>query len=205
MIKNLLFDMGGVIFQQDTPEAVRRFRQAGLDPEKYMGEYGQKEFFLEVETGQIDASAFCSRMAEATGRDSVSYEEARYCWLGFIRSVEQQRLECLAELRKSYHLCLLTNTNPFIMDYMRSPESSTTGIPVAQYFDSLFCSHEMQLYKPHPDFFHFALTTDGMKAEECVFIDDSLKNVRAAESVGIRGRHVEQNADWRPALAELLA
>ena len=34
MIKNLLFDMGGVIFQQDTPEAVRRFRQAGLDPEK---------------------------------------------------------------------------------------------------------------------------------------------------------------------------
>ena len=37
MIKNILFDMGGVIFQQDTAEAFRRFRQAGIDPDIYMG------------------------------------------------------------------------------------------------------------------------------------------------------------------------
>ena len=37
--------MGGVIFRQDSEEAFRRFREVGLDPEKYMGAFGQKEFF----------------------------------------------------------------------------------------------------------------------------------------------------------------
>ena len=39
MIKNLLFDMGGVIFRQNSEEAFRRFREAGVDTDEYMGEY----------------------------------------------------------------------------------------------------------------------------------------------------------------------
>ena len=73
MIKNILFDMGGVIFLQDTAEAFRRFRKAGINPDVYMGEYGQKDFFLDIETGRIDTGEFCRRMAAALGRDSVSY------------------------------------------------------------------------------------------------------------------------------------
>ena len=67
MIKNILFDMGGVIFRQNSEEAFRRFREAGVNTDEYMGEYGQKGFFLDVETGKIDASEFCRRMAEAAG------------------------------------------------------------------------------------------------------------------------------------------
>ena len=111
MIKNILFDMGGVIFQQDTAEAFRRFRQAGIDPDIYMGEYGQKGFFLDVETGRLDADAFSRQRAPVVGRESVSHDEAMHCWLGFIRGVEQSRLDRLAELRRHYHLCLLTNTD----------------------------------------------------------------------------------------------
>ena len=55
MIKNLLFDMGGVIFRQNSEEAYRRFRAMGVNTDDYMGEYGQKGFFLDVETGKIDA------------------------------------------------------------------------------------------------------------------------------------------------------
>ena len=64
MIKNILFDMGGVIFRQNSEEAFRRFREAGVNTDEYMGEYGQKGFFLDVETGKIDAGEFCRRMAE---------------------------------------------------------------------------------------------------------------------------------------------
>ena len=67
MIKNLLFDMGGVIFRQNSEEAYRRFRAMGVNTDDYMGEYGQKGFFLDVETGKIDAGEFCRRMAEAAG------------------------------------------------------------------------------------------------------------------------------------------
>ena len=48
MIKNILFDMGGVIFRQNSEEAFRRFREAGVNTDEYMGEYGQKGFFLDV-------------------------------------------------------------------------------------------------------------------------------------------------------------
>ena len=47
MIKNLLFDMGGVIFRQNSEEAYRRFRAMGVNTDDYMGEYGQKGFFLD--------------------------------------------------------------------------------------------------------------------------------------------------------------
>lgn len=68
--------MGGVIFRQTTKEAVRRFAEAGIDTEKYMGEHGQKGFFLDIETGRIDTDEFCRRMAEESHRESVTYEEA---------------------------------------------------------------------------------------------------------------------------------
>ena len=48
------------------------------------------------------------------------------------------------------------------------------------------------------------LAAEGVRAEETVFVDDSLKNVRAAEEVGIRGLHVETNAEWWEPLTELL-
>lgn len=204
MIKNILLDMGGVVFLQDTVEAFRRFREAGIDPDVYMGHYGQKDFFLDVETGTIGREEFCRQMAKATGRDQVTYEEAQFCWLGFIRGVEQSRLDYLTELRRSYHLSLLTNTNPFIMDFTRSPRFCPAGRPISDYFDSLFCSYEMKRYKPNPDFFTYALQADQLQADECVFLDDSLKNIQAAESVGIHGLHVASNEDWRGSLSEFL-
>ncbi len=204
MIKNLLFDMGGVIFRQNSEEAFRRFREVGIDPDVYMGVYGQKEFFLDVETGRIGAEEFCRRMSEVSGLKEFTYEEAQYCWLGFIVDTPVERLHHLSELRKKYHLCLLTNTNPFIMNFTNSERFSTEGKPISAYFDTLCCSYEMGVYKPNTDFFLKALEMDGLKPEECIFIDDSLKNVQAAESVGIIGLHVPSNKDWMPQLTALL-
>ena len=56
----------------------------------------------------------------------------------------------------------------------------------------------MQAYKPEPDIFLKALAADGMKAEETIFVDDSLKNIKAAEALGIRGLHVApMKTGWR--------
>ena len=167
----------------------------GVNTDDYMGEYGQKGFFLDVETGKIDAGEFCRRMAEVAGRESVSWDEAQHCWLGFIRDVPVDRLHNLLKLRTEYHVCLLSNTNPFIMAFTRSDKFSDEHRPISDYFDTLFCSYEMRAYKPEPDIFLKALAADGMKAEETIFVDDSLKNIRAAEALGIRGLHVAPDED----------
>ncbi len=196
--------MGGVIFRQDTDEAIRRFRSIGLDTDKYMGVYGQKDFFLDIELGRITKEEFCQQMAAATGRAEISCDEASRCWLGFVRGVPVERLHYLQTLRRRYHLCLLSNTNPFIMDFMQSKAFSADGKPISCYFDTLFCSYEMGLYKPHADIFLKALETDGMVAGETLFVDDSKKNCDGAAAVGMQTLHVQTNEDWMPRLQQLL-
>lgn len=196
--------MGGVIFRQDSEEAFRRFREAGLDPEKYMGAFGQKEFFLDVENGKIDADTFCRKMAEASGREHVSWEEAQHCWLGFLRDVPVERLHYLLELKKHYHVCLLSNTNPFMMSFTRSSKFSSDGKPISFYFDTLFCSYEMKAYKPDCEIFIKALDTDKMIADETLFLDDSMKNIVAAQRLGIQTLYVKTNEDWRDRLTLFL-
>lgn len=196
--------MGGVIFRQDSEEAFRRFREAGLDPEKYMGAFGQKEFFLDVENGNIDADTFCRKMAEASGREHVSWEEAQHCWLGFLRDVPVERLHYLLELKKHYHVCLLSNTNPFMMSFTRSSKFSSDGKPISFYFDTLFCSYEMKAYKPDCEIFIKALDTDKMIADETLFLDDSMKNIVAAQRLGIQTLYVKTNEDWRDRLTLFL-
>ncbi len=196
--------MGGVIFRQDSEEAFRRFREAGLDPEKYMGAFGQKEFFLDVENGKIDADTFCRKMAEASEREHVSWEEAQHCWLGFLRDVPVERLHYLLELKKHYHVCLLSNTNPFMMSFTRSSKFSSDGKPISFYFDTLFCSYEMKAYKPDSEIFIKALDTDKMIADETLFLDDSMKNIVAAQRLGIQTLYVKTNEDWRDRLTLVL-
>lgn len=196
--------MGGVIFRQDSEEAFRRFREAGLDPEKYMGAFGQKEFFLDVENGKIDADTFCRKMAEASGREHVSREEAQHCWLGFLKDVPVERLHYLLELKKHYHVCLLSNTNPFMMSLTRSSKFSSDGKPISFYFDTLFCSYEMKAYKPDSEIFIKALDTDKMIADETLFLDDSMKNIVAAQRLGIQTLYVKTNEDWRDRLTLVL-
>lgn len=196
--------MGGVIFRQDSEEAFRRFREAGLDPEKYMGAFGQKEFFLDVENGKIDADTFCRKMAEASGREHVSWEEAQHCWLGFLKDVPVERLHYLLELKKHYHVCLLSNTNPFMMSFTRSSKFSSDGKPISFYFDTLFCSYEMKAYKPDSEIYIKALDTDKMIADETLFLDDSMKNIVAAQRLGLQTLYVKTNEDWRDRLTLVL-
>ena len=196
--------MGGVIFRQDSEEAFRRFREVGLDPEKYMGAFGQKEFFLDVENGKIDADTFCRKMAEASGREHVSWEEAQHCWLGFLKEVPVERLHYLLELKKHYHVCLLSNTNPFMMSFTRSSKFSSDGKPISFYFDTLFCSYEMKAYKPDSEIFIKALDTDKMISDETLFLDDSMKNIVAAQRLGIQTLYVKTNEDWRDRLTLVL-
>ncbi len=191
------------MFNQNTEEAFRRFRQVGIDTDFYMGKYGQKDFFLDVETGSIDDKEFCRKMSEVVGK-TISWDEAQYCWLGFFDGVPEERLRNLETLRKNYHLCLLSNTNPFIMAYTRSCKFSNVGKPITDFFDSLFCSYEMNCCKPDDEIYLKALKQDLMVAGECLFVDDSQTNCDAAERLGFHVLHSKSNSEWMPELTEII-
>ncbi len=205
MIKNILFDMGGVLFTQSTARAKERFAALGIDTAYYLGDYGQKDFFLDIERGDITPQQFCERMSAVTGRE-VGMEQARHCWLGFVEGpVPQEWLDALEQLGKRYRLGLLSNTNPFVMSHTNSAAFSQAGLPISHYVPELWLSYELRVCKPSPEIYRQVLAQGGMAADETIFVDDSAKNIQAAGQLGIHGLHVPTNADWRPALEAMLA
>ena len=201
MVKTILFDMGGVVFLQDTAEAFRRFTEIGVDANRYIGDYGQKGIFLELEEGRISAEDFRAQLCKLAKKD-LTIEEVQNCWLGFIKNVPENRLENLLKLRKNYRICLASNTNPFIMAFTRSNLFSDDGHGIEHYFDKLYCSYEVGSCKPCEEFFKKILNSEGVKPEEVIFVDDSKKNIAAAEAIGINGVWVESNSDWMTPLEE---
>ena len=195
--------MGGVVYHSSAQGARQRFSEAGINPDDYMHPEGYTGMFRDIEAGDITAEEFCQEMGRVAGRP-ISWAEAQYCWMGFLIEVPRRNLEALLQLREHYHVCLLTNINPFIMQYTRSRAFSGDGHPIDHYFDSIFCSYELHAFKPHGDFFEKVLKADGMKPEECIFIDDREENVRGAEALGIHGLHIEANADWIAPLSDAL-
>lgn len=204
MIKDIVFDFGGVLTTIDTERALDRFRALGVkDPAQYINSYCQKGPFFEVENGDIDAKTFCDRLGTICGRE-ITFEEAREAWLGFLVEIHEEWLEYLQTLRSNYRLSVLSNTNPFIQSWALTDNFTSCGKSLADYFDNLFFSYRMHCSKPGEEIYRKMLRLGGMNACETLFVDDGAKNIETAARVGIKTLKVENGTDWRHALEELL-
>lgn len=128
-IKTILFDFGGVIITINQPQAVRRFKEIGLqDAEKRLALYTQSGIFGDLETGKIDAEQFREELGKIIGHNITS-EQCFYAWKGYISDLPRRNLETLRRLRADgYRLVLLSNTNPYIMRWAMSLEFDGEGI-----------------------------------------------------------------------------
>ncbi|MBW3090168.1 HAD family hydrolase [Bifidobacterium miconisargentati] len=72
-----------------------------------------------------------------------------------------------------------------------------------QLLDGTVVSGVEKLHKPNADIYELALKRFGLKAEQCVFFDDTAKNVVGANEVGIHGVLFEGAIAARDSLAQL--
>ena len=56
-----------------------------------------------------------------------------------------------------------------------------------RFFSGKVVSARVRMMKPEPDIYRYLLVSFDLKAEQCLFIDDSPANVAAAQALGIRG------------------
>lgn len=204
MIKNLMFDLGGVIMDIDRMNCVRAFEKLGFsDVSDYLGDYGQKEFFLGLENGSVDVDEFhrCVRQ-HVTPRTSDAQIDAAFC--EFLIGIPRHRLTQLRELRKSYPVYLLSNTNPVMYHSKIADEFKQEGGSIADYFDDTVTSFEAKSYKPDRGIFDYAAEKFGIRPEETLFFDDSQTNVDAARSYGYKAVKVNPGDEFASLLAEVL-
>lgn len=203
-IKQVIFDLGGVVLHLDRSEAVRRFQSMGIDDaQKMLDAYHQNGVFLQVEDGTLDAEQFIDRLRKMAGKE-LSYQAVAHGWLGFIREVPLYKLEYIRELRKKYGVYLLSNTNPFVMNWARSTDFTPQGNPITDFFDRLYASYELKMVKPDPAIFEYILKDAAIDPEETLFLDDGEANVCEAARFGIRVYQPEDGEDWRPAVDAIL-
>ena len=216
MVKNIIFDFGGVVIHLQPDEAMRRFEALGItDARQQMSIFGQTGIFGQVEKGEITTDEFCRLLAleaqqkggKFSGVDnpSYTYEEAKWAWMGYVKAVPRQNLDALLHLQQHYRLYLLSNLNPFLQQWAESESFSGDGYGLRHYIPYLYYSFQFRDYKPAPSMFRRMLDAAGLCAEDCVFVDDSPRNIEGCEAVGMRGLLVGKDEDWIAPLDDLLS
>ena len=205
IINNILFDLGGVIITLDQQQSVRRFEELGLkDAQQRLNAYTQEGIFGDLEGGLIDAETFRRELSLLVGRQ-VTHAECAYAWQGYAKEVPQRNLDALQRLRsEGYRLLLLSNTNPYMMEWVNSADFDGHGHGVGHYFDALYLSYEMRLMKPAEEIFRRVLMAEQVPPSSCLFIDDGPHNVATASQVGLNTFCPENGADWTQKIYQYL-
>lgn len=183
-ITTLIFDFGGVLINLDLPKCIDNLRGTGfVNVDQFLSNFGQKDFFLKFENGQIDTPEFRNEIRKNTS-DLLSDEEIDTAWCSFLCDIPSEKISMLKELRKKYRLLLLSNTNPLHIEVSARIALEPYNTSLDELFDKCYLSYEMGLTKPSEDIFTALLADAKVTAQECLFLDDGLKNIETANSMG---------------------
>ena len=204
MIKNIIFDMGGVIVDVHREEAIRQFKAIGVwDAERQIDANNHSGLFLAFENGDIDSEAFRHQLSVHAGTD-IPMEAVVKAWKSIISKPLQYKLDYILTLRKKYRLYLLTNNNPILIDWARTSDFSAAGLPITSYFDKLYISYEMKCTKPGRLIYEQLILDSGINPSETLFIEDGTRNINTAKELGFQTFQVKNAEDWREALTTIL-
>ena len=186
MIKNLLFDLGGVIMDIRRLNCVASFERLGMkDADSFLGEYSQKGPFLQLEEGAISEAEFRTAVRQFIDGE-VSDEQIDSAFCDFLVGIPKYRLEQLRELKKQYGIYMLSNTNSIMWHSRIAEDFRQEGLEREDYFDGIVTSFEARSIKPDAKIFHAVVENLGIKPEETLFLDDSQKNLDAAAELGFQ-------------------
>ena len=191
-IKNIIFDLGGVILDIDYNLTVKAFEKLGIPNFKAQySKMSQSNLFDNIETGKISPEEFRNLIREVAEKD-VTDAEIDHAWNALILHLPQYRIEILKKLQDNYRLFLLSNTNKIHYDDYSEVIKRENGIEgLEPLFEKTYLSHEMGLRKPNPEIFNVVLNENNLVAEETLFIDDSPQHIASAKTLGIDHYHLE--------------
>ncbi|WP_055436495.1 HAD family hydrolase [Lacinutrix algicola] len=180
MIKTIIFDFGDVFINLDKEGAMTNALELFE-----MDELSEDLIAINAlyEQGLLSTDEFIDFYRENFPK--LSKQEIIEAWNFIICDFPPKRLAFIEQLAKDekYNLILLSNTNELHIDCIKEHISFYDDFKAA--FNKFYLSHEIMLRKPNADIFEFVLKENKLKAEDCLFIDDTLENTEAAAKLGI--------------------
>lgn len=208
MIKNIIFDLGGVLLDIDLAYCMRQVQALGVDLDSMSKQSCHNSYASDqkpavlgegivatgathlYQIGEISTKEFVGGIQQLC-RPETTYQQVLDAWNTCCIDIPQYRLDKVLQLRqKGYRTYMLSNTNDaHWQDIVRRCFGCLDE--VNKYFDKVFLSQEMHMAKPNDDIYLEVLKTIGAEASECLFIDDSTPNIQAAQALGFHTIHAE--------------
>ncbi len=187
MIKNIIFDLGGVVLNIDFQRSADAFKELGISNfDKLYSRAVQNSLFENLEMGLISADKFRNQIRLLSNLN-LSDQEIDDAWNAIILDFPEERLNLICQVSKIYSCYLLSNTNKIHYDIYQADLINHHNINgLESMFVKTWFSHDLKMRKPNKNIFEYALADGDLKPEETIFIDDSIQNIKVAEKLGIK-------------------
>lgn len=182
MIKNIIFDMGGVLIPWDPPAIVARQHLDSADSAVLLREVFQCREWASMDHGLMTQeegyARICRRLPEHL------HEAAHSCVFDWWKApfVPISGIgELVHEVKAlGYGVYLLSNATSELHEYFHR-------LPGAEHFDGMIVSADVKLLKPQHEIYEALFEKYNLRPEECFFIDDGMQNIDGAYAVGMSG------------------
>lgn len=191
-IKNIIFDLGGVILNIDYNRTIESFKSLGIPGfEMLFTQAKQENLFDKYETGEINSSDFLKGLKHKMPNE-ITEEHIKTAWNAMLLDLPSQRLDLLERLKAKYNTALLSNTNEIHLDAFHQIIKKENSIEaLTPFFQKVYYSCRMGLRKPDPAIFTFVCNEQGYNPENTLFIDDSIQHVEGARKAGLKALHLD--------------
>lgn len=192
-IKNIIFDLGGVLINIDYKATENAFKKAGIrNFDELFSQAKQTRLFDNLEKGLIDEVTFKDglRLLSNVNLSDKTIDDA---WNAMLLDFPKHRVELLQKVRNNYKTFLLSNTNELHIPAFENLIEKEYGISdFSSLFDKLYYSCRVRMRKPDKEIFELVIQENNLNPKETLFIDDSIQHVQGAQNVGLNAVHLQQ-------------
>ncbi|MCO6430458.1 MAG: HAD family phosphatase [Deltaproteobacteria bacterium] len=203
-IKNIIFDLGGVILNIDHTLTEKCFAKFGI--KNLFAHYKtltEDNYFDHFECGRISADEFAAKLCADFGAE-IERELFVSAWNALLQDLPVERVRALESVKERYRTFLLSNTNEIHIDSFHSYMQTSFGYPdLSHLFEKVYYSCRIGARKPDQEIFRIVLSDAGMNAHETLFLDDSGSNVASARAVGLHAVQIAGEVDLLSVLSGL--
>ena len=181
-IRNIVFDLGGVILNIDYQLTAVEFKKLGVSNfEDIFSQFKQSKMSDEFETGKISEEDFYQGIKKIAEVD-FSFLEFKRAWNAMLLDLPKERISLLEQLSKRYRLFLFSNTNKTHYEEFKKRAGNSFDLV----FEKAYYSHKFGKRKPDRTSFSTILDEHKLSVNETLFIDDSEQHINSASSLGIQ-------------------
>lgn len=181
MIHNIVFDIGGVLADYRIKEFLAEKGFDGNMIKRILKDSVMSPFWGQFERGEItEEEALCGFASVDPGIENEL--RLAYSSVEGMLTMRSYAIPLVQSLKEAgFHVFFVSNYSK------KAYDECGESLAFMPYMDGGLVSFKARMTKPDPKMYQMFLEKYGLRAGDCVFVDDTAENVEAAKKIGFRG------------------